>query len=143
MFKLIAKRGIIQNHVKTKSVPVDFKINTLDVECRWQNKSEDLEINDDVLLIGCMGKDEYQDPLFFVFVYFNITKNKRSSTKPRIIRLFFGSILAIILTILFWFYSNNFVITILFAFVELIALFASLYNLIAYQILEKEIKKLL
>ncbi len=59
MFRLIAKHGIIQNHVKTKSVPVDFKINSIDVECRWQFKNEDLEKNDEVIIVGYIGTDEY------------------------------------------------------------------------------------
>jgi membrane protein implicated in regulation of membrane protease activity len=144
MFKLIKKRGVIQNHVKTKSPTVDFRINTLDVECRWQHKCEDLEKDDEIIVVGYMGYEEYNDTILYVCAYFNLSKNKSSSTKQTAL-YWLGGLIAVILPILFISskaIKDEYMLAVLiFLFVAFISFFL-VHNLIAYRILEKEIKKL-
>jgi hypothetical protein len=142
MFRLITKRGVIQNHIKTKNISVDFRINTLDVECRWQHKCEDLEKNDDIIIVGYIGDDEYNDPILYGCAYFNISKNIKSSSKRQSLYWLGGLIIAILsIVVIYWKILKNeyMFIVLIFLFVAFISFFLAL-NSIAYQILEKEIK---
>lgn len=144
MFKLITKRGVIQNHVKAQGVTVDFRINTFNVECRWQHKCDDLEKDDEIIIVGYIGNDEYADPILYGCAYFNISKNIINSSKQQSWYWLGGLIIAILsITFIYWQIIKNEYIFILFIFlfISFISFFLVL-NLIAYRILEKEIKDL-
>lgn len=144
MFRLIAKRGVIQNHIKTKSPTVDFRINTLDIECRWQYQCEDLEKDDDIIIVGYIGNDEYADPILYGCAYFNISKSVKSSNTQQSWYWIGGLVIAMFsIAVTYWqTIRNQYIIAVLiFLFITFIS-FSSVLNLISYHILEKEIKNL-
>lgn len=144
MFKLIAKRGVIQNHIKTQTRTVDFRINTLDVECRCQSKYVGLEKSDDIIIVGYMTKNEYDETILYGCAYFNISKNIKSSSKKLSLYWFGGLIITILsIAVIYWeiIKKEHILIVSIFLFVALIS-FSLVHNLIAHHILEREIRNL-
>jgi hypothetical protein len=93
MFKLQTKRGVLQQNLEPNHLTVDFWIDTLEVACRWRYPYSDLEKGDDILVVGYMGKDEYNDPIFYGRMYFNLSKNVQSVHKPLPLLLFGAAVL--------------------------------------------------
>ncbi len=91
-----------------------------------------------------MRSDEYNDPILYVCAYFNLSKNMSSSTKQTTL-YWLGGLVAVILPILFISWKaikDEYILAVLiFLFVAFISFFL-VHNLIAYRILEKEIKNL-
>lgn len=150
MFKLISKRGIIQNDLEHGSLCINFSIEEFEVECRLMQECGDLEKGDEVILVGYFGDDEYEDTIFHVCAYFNILKNKMSQNKKRALYLLIGLIVVILILFCGLSYYKEaimldinllFFVVLLFLFVALITSFPIIV-LLSYHILEKEIKKL-
>lgn len=143
MFRLITKRGIIQNHLKETDSLVDFSIKGFDIECRWRHKYQDLEEGDDIVIVGYLGDDEYGDPILYGCAYFNISKNKRSDGKQKSLYALISAIVATLLMITYGkMIVNDYLLTLLIFLLAALIFFSSVHALIAYQILEKEIKNL-
>jgi hypothetical protein len=144
-FKLITKQGIVQDIINTGGLPNYIKVDTLDSASVWYFKPDYLEKNDAVILVGYIADDGYGDPLLYVSAYYIISKNKRSHTKRQVTYFLIASIFTLISTIIYSQYKKDGMLgfLLLFSIIAIIVLFASIHTLVAYRILEKEIKKLL
>ncbi len=143
MFKLIAKRGKINFKFLTTGLPIFLEIDTLECKSIWYSNHNDLERDDDVILVGYMGTDEFSDPQFYICAYFNITKKTKSSTKQKLLNWLLGSIIIMLLTGIYWNYILKvFPFILIIPILTIVLSFFLLRSLVAYRILEKEIRKL-
>ena len=146
MLKLVTKRGSINYLSKHESV-IYFKIDAFDFECIRQFKDEDLAENDEVIIVGYLTDDEDEDQIFYVSAFFNISKNYMSKTKGEISYVLGGFIIFVLFALLSWkiIMEKYPLLMSLLILIFLLMAFLSVFlvnTLMAYRILEKEIKKL-
>jgi hypothetical protein len=138
MYKLISKRGLIKEKTSLNDSYNNLKLKDFYFDCLFQHNCKDLEINNEILLVGYFANDDWGEKIFYVIAYYNISKNKISETKKKYLFIFIGLIL---ITFSMLFYWKNIIVLIIFCFLWFFS-FHIIYTLIAYIVLEEKIRNL-